>query len=328
VLNILGIGYFHPPGEIDNQFIEKLDVGTNEQWIVEKIGILTRRTTLPLEYIKETKNADPRLSRAVATMSPADMATRACEMAIKRAGISASQIGMVICNACAPDETAPVLSQRVSQRLGIEAPGFDVMTACPAFALHIDFVNNFREEELPEYVLCFASAALTQHVNYCDRSDGAIWGDGASAYVLSARHPGKLQVVDTHFSADPTRASAVVVDNYRHFHQDGRAVRDFSVRQTVRLIKRLEEQYQLDWSKDVFIGHQANATMLQQITNNREIPEQSHWHNAESIGNQAASGAPACLGMHWDEIVPGQRIVVAVVGAGLSWGSVLLEAPR
>lgn len=326
MLHVLGVGYFHPPGEIGNQFIEKLEVGTNEQWILEKIGIVTRRTTLPLEYIRETKNTEPQRARAVASMGPLEMALRACEMALDRAGITPQQIGMVVCNCCAPDETAPVLSQRVSQRLGIDAPAFDVMTACPAFALHVDFIANFREDELPEYVLCFASAALTQHVNYCDRSDGAIWGDGASAYVLSARHPGKLRVIDTHFAADPTRASAVVVDNYRHFHQDGRAVRDFSVRQTVRLIKRLEDQYQLDWSKDIFIGHQANATMLQQITNNRGIPEKQHWHNAERIGNQAASGAPACLAEHWEEIAPGQRICVAVVGAGLSWGSVLLEA--
>jgi 3-oxoacyl-[acyl-carrier-protein] synthase-3 len=116
-----------------------------------------------------------------------------------------------------------------------------------------------------------------------------------------------------------------VVDTYGFFRQDGRAVRDFSVRQTVRLIKALEGNFELDWSKDVFIGHQANATMLSQITNNRKIPDSNHWYNVDTIGNQAGAGAPATLSMHWDEVKVGQKVAVAVLGAGLSWGSVLLE---
>ena len=74
-------------------------------------------------------------------------------------------------------------------------------------------------------------------------------------------------------------------------------MRDFSVRQTVRLIKRLEELHAIDWTKDIFIGHQANATMLDQITNNRGIPASNHWHNAATMGNQAAAGAPSAIGM-------------------------------
>lgn len=87
----------------------------------------------------------------------------------------------------------------------------------------------------------------------------------------------------------------------------------------------LETKYEIDWQKTIFIGHQANATMLEQITANRGIPAHNHWHNVAMIGNQAGAGAPAALAAHWDDITPGLRIAVAVVGAGLSWGSVLLE---
>lgn len=326
MLNVLGMGFYHPPISIDNRFIEALNVGTNEQWIVEKIGIITRRSSLPLSYIAETRNQDPRAATRVASIGPTGMGVEAARAALKSAGITASQVGMVICNSCVPDMTAPTVGQQIAAELGIDGKAFDVMTACPAFALHVDFLNCFEEDRLPEYILEVSSAALTQHVNYNDRSDGAIWGDGAAASILSPRTKGKLKVVESFFQADPTRSQAVIVNTYGHFAQDGRAVRDFSVRQTVRLIKRLEEKYNLDWSKDVFIGHQANATMLEQITKNRSIPPSNHWHNAAEIGNQAAAGAPASLAMHWDEITPGMRIVVAVVGAGLSWGSVLFEA--
>jgi 3-oxoacyl-[acyl-carrier-protein] synthase-3 len=133
-------------------------------------------------------------------------------------------------------------------------------------------------------------------------------------------------MVDSTYTADPSRCEAVVVDTFRHFRQDGRAVRDFSVRQTVRLIKALENSYPIDWNRDIFIGHQANRTMLEQITNNREIPPTNHWHNVTHLGNQAGAGAPAVLSEHWDKIQQGQQIVVAVVGAGLSWGSILMRA--
>ena len=230
-----------------------------------------------------------------------------------------------VCNACTPEFTVPSQADFIAKELGIRAVGSDVFTACPVFALHIDYLENFAPDQLPEYVLCVSTAALTLRVNYNDRTDGAIWGDGAAAWVVSNRHDGKLKVIDTYYMTDPTRSQAVIVETFGYFWQDGRAVRDFSVRQTVRLIKRLEELHQLDWTKDIFIGHQANKTMLEQITNNREIPESNHWYNVDKIGNQAGAGAPATLAGHWNELRKGQKIAIAVVGAGLSWGSVLLE---
>lgn len=325
MLHILGMGYSFPSTEVSNQFLEDLQVGTNAEWILDKIGIEKRVSSLPIDYIRDTRNQEPRKGRAIASHSCTELGLEAAEMALKRAGIEASRVGMLICNCCTPNNSVPTEGQRIAERLGVPGVAYDVFTACPAFALHLDFLNNFADGALPEYILCVSTATLTQCVNYNDRSDGAIWGDGAAAWVMSPLHKGKLKVVETYFTSDPTRNQAVVVDTFGFFHQDGRAVRDFSVRQTVRLVKRLEEKFGLDWNKDIFIGHQANRTMLEQITSNRNIPASNHWHNVSCIGNQAGAGAPASLAMHWDKILPGMRIAVAVVGAGLSWGSVLLE---
>lgn len=322
---ILGMGFARPENIIDNQFLEELNTGTTAQWIVEKIGIHTRKSTLPIEYIREHRNQDPRMGRRVALSSPTDLAVAAAEIALERAGISASDVGMIICNCCTPDYLSPSEGQRIAQRLGIRGLAYDVFSACPAFALHMDYLDNFSPDALPSYVLCISTATVSQRVNYNDRTDGAIWGDGAAAWIVSSRKTGRLKVLDTTFMADPTRCGAVIVNTLGHFQQDGRAVRDFSVRQTVRLIRSLEERFALDWKKDIFIGHQANRTMLQQIVDNREIPDESHWHNVETCGNQAGASSAIVLAEHWENLVAGRRIVVAVVGAGLSWGSVLLE---
>jgi 3-oxoacyl-[acyl-carrier-protein] synthase-3 len=320
------MGCFHPSNVITNAFIEALDIGTTNEWIIDKIGIKERVSTLPLDYIKQTRNVDPRAAIEVASHTPTDLGVNAAQRALVSAGITIDQVGLIICNTCTPLETVPSEAQRIALRLGSRAPAYDVLTACPAFALHVDYLNGFTPEALPEYILCINTAAMTQRVNYNDRTDGAIWGDGAAAWVMSYQHQGKLKVVESTYATDPSRCEAVVVDTYGYFHQDGRAVRDFSVRQTVRLIKSFEERHEVLWNRDVFIGHQANATMLQQITNNREIPDTNHWHNVTYLGNQAAAGAPAVLAQHWEKIVPGQKVIVAVVGAGLSWGSVLFES--
>lgn len=326
MLSLLGIGCAHPATSISNRFLEELDVGTSAAWIEEKIGVLERVTTLPIEYIQDTRNSDPAMAAMVSKQSVTDLAEVAIARALEAAKIDSSDLGMVICSSCTPDTTVPLESQQIIERIKARAIAFDLGTACPSFALHVDFLNRFHLDQLPEYILGVCSAAYTTVVNYNDRTDGAIWGDGAAAYVFSLRKGGKLEVLDTRFESDPSRSQAVVIERRGHFHQDGRAVRDFSVRQTVRMLKRLEQDFQLDWTRDVFIGHQANRTMLEQVVSNRGIPPSNHWHNVTYLGNQAAAGAPAVLAEHWNDIRPGQKIVVAVLGAGLSWGSVLFQA--
>ena len=329
-LSLVSVGHFQPETRITNKFIEDLGLDTTTDWIMAKIGIESRATTLPLEYIKETFNEDPRLARAVATHTPAELGFEAAKMAIARAGIKANDIGRIICNCCTPTKVAPTEAKRIAELLDIHVPAYDVLTACPAFALHMHYLAEMKTEALPDYTLCISTATMTQDVNYKDRTDPAIWGDGAAAWIVSPHDNGPLKVLHTSFDADPTRSHAVIDDRFAFFHQDGRAVRDFSVRQTVRLLKKMEEEFSVDWSKDIFIGHQANKTMLNQITNNRGISDENHFSNVTFLGNQAGAGAPASLSERWDELMADEKrahakIAVAVVGAGLSWGSVLFE---
>src|SRR5215471_6909327 len=97
-----GFGHFHPENVIDNAFLESLDIGTNDRWIVERVGIKSRRTVLPLDYIRATKNKDLRAGQEAALYTNAETGRRAAEMAIERAGIDVKDIGMVIAGDCSP----------------------------------------------------------------------------------------------------------------------------------------------------------------------------------------------------------------------------------
>src|SRR4051812_2539339 len=102
-----GFGHFHPENEISNAFLESLDIGTNERWIVDRVGIKSRRTVLPLDYIRTTKNKDMRACQEAALYSNAETGRRAALMAIERAGISPRDVGMVVAGGCSPDTCIP-----------------------------------------------------------------------------------------------------------------------------------------------------------------------------------------------------------------------------
>src|SRR4051812_8814521 len=98
-----GFGHFHPENQLDNAFLESLDIGTTEQWITERVGIKSRRTVLPLDYIRATKNTDLRGAQEAALYTNAETGRRAALMALERAGLQPSDIGMVIAGGCSPD---------------------------------------------------------------------------------------------------------------------------------------------------------------------------------------------------------------------------------
>ena len=76
-LQLHGLGHAHPENEIDNKFLESLDIGTSDEWIMERVGIRSRRTAMSLDYIRETKNEDPRGAIEASYISNAQLGARA-----------------------------------------------------------------------------------------------------------------------------------------------------------------------------------------------------------------------------------------------------------
>src|SRR5439155_3925685 len=125
-LHLHGLGHFHPENEITNDFLESLDIGTSGAWILDRVGIRTRRTVLSLDYIRETRNRDPRAALEASLHTNAAMGARAAEAAIRRAGIAKEDIGLVVAGSSAPDTVSPAEACNIACALGLEVPAFDV----------------------------------------------------------------------------------------------------------------------------------------------------------------------------------------------------------
>jgi 3-oxoacyl-[acyl-carrier-protein] synthase-3 len=327
-LYLNGIGHFHPEVEISNQFLEELDIGTTDAWIMERVGIRTRRTALPLDYIRETRNRDPRMAVEAMLYGNAETGRRAAEMAIGRAGIDSQDIGMVISGSCAPDVVTPAEACTIAEALGIEVPSFDVNSACTSFHVALNLLSMMDPDKVPRFVLCVMPEAVTRVVDYNDRSAAVLWGDGTAAAVVSTREPGRASILGNTLEGSPAGHDKVVIPRQGHFHQEGRTVQMFAIKKTARCYKELRKRFEEAGRRLHFVGHQANRLMLDKVCELCQVPPERHHHNVEDYGNTAGAGSASVISMRWDEWTDDDDIAVAGVGAGLTWSSFLVRFGR
>ena len=323
-LQVLGLGHWHPDAVIDNAFLEALGIETNDEWILERVGIRTRRTVLDLDYIRTTANADPGKSHAASTATNAQAGAEAARMALKRAGLAPSDIGLVVAGGCSPQHSIPAEACQVAAELGIEAIAYDVNSACSSFAAQVHTLMNTKASALPDYILIVNVEMTTRTVDYRDRSTAVLWGDGAAAAILSPRKPGKFGVLGTVLHSDPSGWDKVSIPVGGHFRQNGSAVQTFAIRKSGDTWKELAPW--LTTTTPYFIGHQANFRMLSSVCERAGISPERHLSNVEEYGNCGAAGAPSVLSQNWDRFRPGDEVGLVVVGSGLTWGGVALRA--
>jgi 3-oxoacyl-[acyl-carrier-protein] synthase-3 len=310
---------------IDNAFLESLDIDTNEEWIMERVGIRKRHTVLPLDYIRKTKNHDPRAAKEASCYNNAQTGAKAARMAIERAGVSASDIGMVIAGGCSPQWSIPAEACMIANELDIAAPSIDLHSACSSFAAQLHFLSQMHPDKAPEYALIINPENNTRTVNYTDRRTAVLWGDGTAAAVVSLKHPSRARVTNTTIHSDPKGWDKVVIPVAGHFDQHGSAVQAFAIRKSVATVNELRAHLNGHHPTPHFIGHQANLLMLQSVCRRAEVPETHHFFNIDEYGNCGASGAPTVLSQHWDDFSDGDVLTLVVVGSGLTWSGVLVE---
>ncbi len=320
-----GLGHFHPEVEITNRFLEELDIGTTDQWIMERVGIRSRRTVMPLDYIRKTRNREPRAALEAALYSNADLGQRAATMALERAGLAAGDIGMLIAGSSATDTASPADACNIARALELEIPAFDVLSACTSFYVQLYLLSMMQSERVPDFILLVVPDALTRTVDYSDRSASVLWGDAAAAAVVSLRHPAPVEILGNTLASSPAGADKVVVPRLGHFSQEGRVVQTFGIKRMTRLLRDLQARYADDDREFHFVGHQANLRMLQNVCKQCGIPPERHHYNVEWYGNTGAASSASVISMRWEKWNAATDIGVAGVGSGLTWSSYLMR---
>ncbi|MFA6413233.1 MAG: 3-oxoacyl-[acyl-carrier-protein] synthase III C-terminal domain-containing protein, partial [Syntrophales bacterium] len=199
----------------------------------------------------------------------------------------------------------------------------------------LSFLGKMRPETLPPYVLVVNPENLTRCIDYSDRNTAVLFGDGSAAAVVSATIPSRLSLRESDCASKPASWQKAIIPRTGYFQQDGNAVQGFAIRKMTEAVRTLQETYAgrkegeeedgHDGRRLLFVGHQANLSVLSNVCERTAIPDDCHWRNVTMFGNTGCSGAPAVVSQHWQDLEQGDCLIMALVGAGLTWSTLMWQ---
>jgi 3-oxoacyl-[acyl-carrier-protein] synthase-3 len=320
---IRGTGHYVPERRLTNQDLEQLVV-TSDEWIVTRTGIRERAIAADGE-------------------ATSDLAFRAARAALDSAGISARELDMIIVATETPDHLFPPVACRLQHMLGCrEIAAFDLHLVCTGFVAALQTAEMYLKSGRHSHILVVGADILSRITDYADRTTCILFADGAGAVVL-ARGDGRegngiihseLYADGSHFDAaivpggGSRYPNAAGVEQKRKIVQDGGRIFKLAVRgmsQSVRntLLASGRTTGDIDW----LIPHQANQRIMDAVAEQLDFPKEKVISIIRHIGNNSAATIPIALdtAVRDGRIRRGQHIVLTAFGAGLAWGSALLQ---
>lgn len=331
---ITSLGHYNPSNNIPNSIFEKLDIDTNDEWIVDRTGIesrcsvLTEKQILDLRYGK-TSVQHIKESEGLETVE--HMSQKAWGMCTERLGEDkAKDLDVVQCGLSMPDWLIPANACVIANKIGAQCPSYDINSACSSFVVNLHAARSQIQSGLASRIGIFTPERYTLGLDFSDRSSCILFGDGAACAIVESSPDSSgagFEVVDTLIESDPSGYDLVKMPMYGSFSQKGSAVQKFAVSKTVEISEAILARNQLTKEDlDFFVGHQANLRMLKSAAKRLGVEEAGHFYNVDRYGNQGAAGAPSALSANWArDFSKDSLLLMTVVGSGLTWASALLR---
>jgi len=319
---ITAVNGYVPPDILTNQDLESM-VETNDEWIVTRTGIKER-------HILKGEG-----------LATSDMAVPAVEGLLKKRGITAKEIDLIIFCTVTPDMMFPATANILADKIGaVNAWGFDLQAACSGFLYGLSTGAQFIESGKHQKVLIVGGDKMSSIVNYSDRTTCILFGDGCGAALLEPNEEG-LGIQDSILKSDGSGrnfldmkaggslrpATHETVDANQHYiYQEGKAVFKFAVTNMADVAAEIMERNHLT-GKDVtwLVPHQANKRIIDATANRMGIGNEKIMINIQKYGNTTNGTIPLCL---WDwesQLHKGDTLILAAFGGGFTWGSVYLK---
>ena len=318
---IVGMGYYAPEKIYDNAYFETI-VETNDEWITQRTGIKERHICAENEYTS-------------------DLATVAAKRALEDAGISASEIELIIVTTVTPDYFTPSTACVVQKNIGAEnAAAFDLNAACSGFVTALTVAKQFLDNGVYKKVLVVSADALSRATDYKDRGTCVLFGDGAGAVVLSSGDGG---IITTWIGAKGEGGDKLTSLAYRDNEEElekrvshvknsiwmaGSEVMKFAVKiMSDATIKVVEDAGLTINDIDIIIPHQANRRIVDSAAKRIGVDSDKVFVNLHRYGNTSGASIPMALCEARDEgrLKKGDKAVLVGFGGGLTWGAALIE---
>jgi 3-oxoacyl-[acyl-carrier-protein] synthase III len=316
---ISGLGSYVPKNILTNFELEKL-VDTSNEWIIERTGISERRIASNKE-------------------SSSTMGALAAKDALETAKLLPEEIELIITATCSPDGMFPSTANRIQSL--INAPNavcFDINSACNGFLSSLMVGSNLIKSNNYKNALIIGSETLSRLIDWTDRNTCILFGDGAGAVVLEPTLEENFGLTDFLFGSDGSNANLLYatgpgsgeagLQKEAKIIMDGQSVYRHAVNTMTSVTKDLLSKTNTSVSDiDLCIPHQANSRIINAVAKNLSLEDKKVYVNVDKFGNTSAASIPIALTQaFYDKILStGNTLLFTAFGAGLNWGSVLLN---
>jgi 3-oxoacyl-[acyl-carrier-protein] synthase-3 len=271
------------------------------------------------------------------------MAAHAAQRAMKKAGVTADQIDLIIVATITPDMPFPATACIVQQKIGAHrAAAFDLEAACSGFIYGLEIGQQFIMSRTYDTVLVIGAEKLSSIVDWTDRNTCVLFGDGAGAAVLQSR-PNSHGLLTAVMGADGSKGSLLhmpgggsrcpasvdsVAAKLHYLRMDGRETFKSAVQAMYHAAQEALRRCELDISKiKCVIPHQANRRIIDAVGKRLGATPEQLFVNLDRYGNTSAASVAIALdeAVSSGKIQRGDLILMMVFGAGLTWGAAVIE---
>ena len=292
-------------------------VDTTDEWIFTRTGIRERHIA-----------ADGEMT--------SDLALEAAKNAISSAGIKASDIDLIIVATTTPDKVFPSVATMLQRKLGIAGcAAFDMQAVCSGFVYALATADNFIKAGAAKCALVLGAETFSHIVDYTDRSNCILWGDGAGAVILCASQGdenSKRGVISTHLHADGNFENMLHVPRKDNGNDtilmEGNAVFKMAVNTLDQIVDETlaangMQKSDIDW----LVPHQANIRIITATAKKLDMSMDKVVVTVDKHGNTSAASIPLALdvAVRDGRIKRGDVILMEAFGGGFTWGSALIK---
>ena len=315
-IGITGLGVNVPAKVVTNDDLAKF-VDTSDAWIIERTGIRERRFASQDEALT-------------------DIARPACLQALAAAGAEPSSIDLVLCATVTPDMMFPTSSALLADQLGMpDAAAYDLLAGCTGFVYAIAQAYGMLASGLSRRALVVGGDVLSKILDFDDRSTLVLFGDGAGAVVMEPVEQGGFLGFELGADGGGGESLWLPGSGSRHFEDpeafvkmNGREVYKFATRVLVSSARKLLDEVEMTVDDiDVYVPHQANIRIIDHAAKKLGFPPEKVVVNVQKYGNTSSGSIPLALADAAADgrLKPGSKVLMTGMGAGLTWGSGLIE---